>query len=248
MRRLFPDAAEEPTPETIYDDLRFPVLPDRPYVLANMVASADGKAQLGSSAAGLGSRVDGAILGRLRALPDAILEGAGTIRVDRVYTAVPPPLAARRVDRGMAAQPRWGVLSWSGVVPVQDTLFHRPEPPTLLLTANVDAARPILAAGGRVEVLPLGPGPDNVRAAFAALRARYGIHSLLTEGGPTLLHNFLDLGLVDELFLTIAPKLVGGDVKTIVHGPPLGEHAAALDLVSLHEHESELYLRYRVRR
>lgn len=248
MRRLFPEPAEEPAPEAIYDELRFPVLPDRPYVFANMVASADGKAQLGTSAAGLGSRLDGAILGRLRTLPDAILEGAGTIRVDRVYAAAPPPLAARRVERGMAAQPRWAVLSWSGAVPEQDALFHRPQQPTLLLTGNADAARPILAAGGRVEVLPLGPGEDNVRAAFAALRARYGIRSLLTEGGPTLLHNFLDLGLVDELFLTVAPKLVGGDVKSIVHGPPLGEHAAALDLVSLHEHESELFLRYRVRR
>lgn len=248
MRRLYPELAEEATPEAIYDDLSFPVLPDRPYVFANMVASVDGKAQLGASPAGLGSRVDGAILGRLRALPDAILEGAGTIRIDRVYAAMPPPLAARRVGRGMTAQPRWAVLSWSGVVPAQDALFHRPELPTLLLTANVDAVRPILAAGGRVEVLPLGTGTDNVRAAFAALRSRYGVRSLLTEGGPTLLHNFLDLGLVDELFLTVAPKLVGGDVKTIVHGPPLGEHAAALDLVSLHEHESELYLRYRVRR
>ena len=76
------------------------------------------------------------------------------------------------------------------------------------------------------------------------LRERYACRRILLEGGPTFNRSAIEAGVVDELFLTLAPKLVAGPGKSIVEGDPL---ARALDLLSLYEHEAELFLRYAVR-
>jgi riboflavin biosynthesis pyrimidine reductase len=91
------------------------------------------------------------------------------------------------------------------------------------------------------------------------LRERFGVRTLLCEGGPHLAGELLAAGLLDELFLTIAPKLVAGDVGSgaeggraqpalsIISGPAL-DPPVQLELVSLLESESYLFSRYRVRR
>ena len=67
---------------------------------------------------------------------------------------------------------------------------------------------------------------------------------MLCEGGPTLLGSLQAAGLVDELFLTIAPKLAGGGAPRILEGG-LAE-VADLQLVWLLEHDGELFARYRL--
>ena len=72
------------------------------------------------------------------------------------------------------------------------------------------------------------------------------MRSVLCEGGPTLNASLLPYGLVDELFLSLAPALAGGaDALTIVAGAPLPE-LVPLVLVWALEEGSELYLRYRL--
>ncbi len=79
------------------------------------------------------------------------------------------------------------------------------------------------------------------------LRSDFGIRSLLCEGGPTVFGSLLDEHLADELFLTLAPKLVGGGPSpTIANGPELME-LQPMDVVWALEHDSALYLRYRLR-
>ena len=81
---------------------------------------------------------------------------------------------------------------------------------------------------------------------LADLRARHGVRCVLCEGGPTLNGPLFAAGIVDELFLTISPALVGGrHPLTILEGEL--EVALALDLVQALEHDSTLLLRYRVR-
>jgi riboflavin biosynthesis pyrimidine reductase len=78
------------------------------------------------------------------------------------------------------------------------------------------------------------------------LRARYGVRSLLLEGGPTVLAAMTAAGLVHELFLTRASKLVGSaDAPTILEGPPLAE-PLELELVSVLRDGAYLFLRYRL--
>ena len=73
-----------------------------------------------------------------------------------------------------------------------------------------------------------------------------GIRSLLCEGGPTLNSSLFEAGLVDELFLTIAPTIAGsGETLTIVEGPSLSA-AVELELLTVHEAQGHLFMRYRV--
>ena len=98
-----------------------------------------------------------------------------------------------------------------------------------------------------MQYLRSGPGTFDIRPLMERLRAEHGVRSVLCEGGPTLNASLLPYGLVDELFLTIAPSLAGGeDALTIVAGAPLPE-LLELELVWAMEDSSELYLRYRVR-
>jgi len=85
---------------------------------------------------------------------------------------------------------------------------------------------------------------QSVQAAVADLHGR-GKRRILCEGGPTLNTALLNEGLVDEIFLTIAPKILGGeDPLTIVKGPSLG--TIHLELRSLVELDGELFLKYGV--
>jgi riboflavin biosynthesis pyrimidine reductase len=98
--------------------------------------------------------------------------------------------------------------------------------------------------GKRLVVVESGPGGRvNLAELLRSLREE-GVRALLCEGGPTLHGAMQAAGLVDELFLTTAPKLTGGDAPRIVEGLdiPLAED---LELAWLLEHEGELFARYR---
>jgi riboflavin biosynthesis pyrimidine reductase len=99
-------------------------------------------------------------------------------------------------------------------------------------------AKPLIVVestpAGRVDLVEL----------LRSLRQERGIKALLCEGGPTL-HGALQAhGLVDELFLTIAPKLTGGVAPRIVEGNL--PDPASLELVWLLEEHDELFARYRL--
>jgi riboflavin biosynthesis pyrimidine reductase len=95
----------------------------------------------------------------------------------------------------------------------------------------------------RLVVVESGPnGRVDLTALLRSLREE-GVGALLCEGGPTLHGALQGAGLVDELFLTIAPKLTGGDAPRILEGPSLAA-TAGLELAWLLEHEGELFARY----
>jgi riboflavin biosynthesis pyrimidine reductase len=90
------------------------------------------------------------------------------------------------------------------------------------------------------------PGPDlDLGAGVERLRTVHGVRAMLHEGGPTLLAAMLAPGLVDELFLSVSPMLVGGGEPSVVEGVAF-EQPRALRLMSVLEHESFLYLRYAI--
>ena len=85
----------------------------------------------------------------------------------------------------------------------------------------------------------------ELRPLIERLRAEFGVRSILCEGGPSLNESLIREGLVDELFLSLAPKLAGGPPLTILTGDPLPEPLTA-KLVSLLEHDGHLFGRYRL--
>jgi riboflavin biosynthesis pyrimidine reductase len=95
----------------------------------------------------------------------------------------------------------------------------------------------------RLIVVESGPQEwTDLEALLGSLREE-GVRALLCEGGPTLHGSLQAAGLVDDLFLTIAPKLAGGSGPGILSGT-LPE-VEPLRLAWLLEQDGELFARYR---
>ena len=110
------------------------------------------------------------------------------------------------------------------------------------------SAAPVDLEGCRaeVELVQVDPGELTLTTVLRRLRSDFGVASLLCEGGPTVFGSLLQEHLVDELFLTLAPKLVGGGASpTISSGTELKE-LQPMEVVWALEHGSALYLRYRL--
>lgn len=192
------------------------------WVRANFVASIDGGATVAGRSGGLAGPGDRAVFLLLRALADVVVVGAGTVRVEN-YGGVQLSAAQRqqRLACGQTEVPRLAIVTKSGRLDPDMRVFTESEAPPLVLTcaATAEATRRRLGAGA--EILDCSAGePDRVDEAtvLAALTAN-GRHRVLTEGGPTLLSSFIEADLLDELCLTVAPYLVGGQARRIATGP-----------------------------
>jgi riboflavin biosynthesis pyrimidine reductase len=238
------------TPEEATGGLRLGDLapPARPYVVLNMIASADGAASVYGRTRALGDRMDRAIFHGLRTQVDCVMVGAGTARIERYGRMVRDAANRdRRRDEGLALEPLTCIVSASLGIPADLPLLGESEARVVVMTASDGELPPARAT---VEYLRSGSGDHSRRPALAPLvgrlRSEHGVRSVLCEGGPTLNAALLAEGLVDELFLTVSPKLVAGSPQiTIVAGEPAPQ-PVELALITCLESESALYLRYRL--
>ena len=199
-----------------------------------MVATVDGRAALNGSAVGIGSTADKKLMRELRAEADVVLHGAGTVRADPLSARVPADLVPLRIANGLTPQPLGAIVTRSGNLPTHHPYYAS----ATVIYITSDYAVPVHEP--EVEVSHVASITEVVRDL-----GRRGTRRILCEGGPTLNAALFDAGLVDEVFLTIAPKLVGGhDPLTIVKGADLG--VIHLELRSFVEREGELYLKYGV--
>jgi riboflavin-specific deaminase-like protein len=217
---------------------------ERPYMALNMVSTADGKAAVEGRTRAISSETDRAIFHNLRTQADAVMAGAGTVRTEGYGPIVKnDELRAKREREGLDPNPLAVIVSGGLHLPVEVPLLQDPGSRVVILTHSRDELSGLRA---RVEYLRSEGGTFDLRPLMERLRTEYGVRSVLCEGGPTLNASLLPYGLVDELFLTIAPTLAGGaDALTIVAGAPLPE-LTSLELVWALEEGGELYLRYRV--
>jgi riboflavin-specific deaminase-like protein len=245
LRRLHPDPASV-TVESAISGLglgeRTPE--GRPYVVVNFVATADGKASFEGRSGPLGDEVDQAIFHRLRTQVDAVLVGSGTLRAEPYGRLVrDPELRAARQAEGLAPDPLAVVVTRSLNLPLDRPLFQDPEQATLLFTSSEEEVEGV---GPGVTTARLEPGELTLTRVLETLRSQHGVRSVLCEGGPTVFGVLLGEERVDELFLTLAPKIAGGgEAPTIVEGMPLSE-LVELELVWTLEADSSFFLRYRV--
>lgn len=249
MRRLVPDHTELEL-DALYADLVLPTPAegDRPWVALGMVASADGAVTLDGRSGGLGGDADRRAFGQLRAASDVILVGAGTVRAeDYGPPRAPADRVAARRTAGLDPAPQLVVVSGSAALDPAARLFRaeRDEgvpPPVVIVSAA--APRDRVAALREVAEVVVQDGRDVDLGEVLAWCGERSDGRVLAEGGPTLNGALLAAGLVDEVFLTLAPQLVGGAAGRIVTGPALG--SLPLRLCELHEHGGELLLRYRL--
>jgi riboflavin-specific deaminase-like protein len=219
---------------------------DRPYTLVNFVASADGHAAFRGRSRWLSDDADREMFHGLREHVDAVLAGTGTLRTERYGRIVrDPERRRRRAGAGLNPEPLTAIISRSGDVPLDIPLFADPASRVVIFTsAGLDTAG--LAA--QVEVVHVDPGELTLTTMMRRLRSAYDVRSLLCEGGPTLFGALLQEDLVDELFVSLAPKLTGGGTATSISaGPELAE-LRPLSLVWALELDGTLYLRYALRR
>lgn len=202
--------------------------PGSGWLRANMITTLDGSATGPDGRSGtINNDVDHAVFATLRRVADAVVVGAGTARAEG-YSPVQRPLV---------------VVSRSGDVP--EGLRGAPQGRVLLATTaespGLDAARDAL---GGDQVLVVGDEAVDPRRVRDALAER-GLTSLLTEGGPSLLTAFVAAGVVDELCLTLVPRVLGGDHPRLMHGPDVDVPARPTLLL---EHGGTLLGRWQILR
>lgn len=204
MRLLLPAAGPLPAGglEELYDAGRGPLL------RAGFVLSVDGAVAVQGRSRGLHTPSDGEVFRALRALADAVLVGAGTARAEG-YRAV------RLSEPGRRWRARTGRAEQVPVVLVTRSCDLDPAAPVLVdgpavvLTCGAAPADRRQALAKVADVLVCGDDAVDLAEGVDRLRER-GLAGLLCEGGPQLLHDLLEAGLVDELCATVSPSLVGG--------------------------------------
>lgn len=240
MRRLFPDPVDEIDPLEAYGDVQ------GPWLRVGMVLSTDGSVtdEEGWSD-GLGGEADMRVFRTLRALADAIMVGAGTVRTGRLGPArLRPALRRYREAHGKPGPAPIVVVTRTAALDWSSPLFTRAETPTVVVTSHAAAE----GVPDPVRVIAVGEdaGGLDLAEAVARLRGDLGLMHLLCEGGPRLTTSLLRAGLVDELCLNIAPTLIGGAAHTRLLGD-LGGRNGRVDLAlrQVCVDDGVLFLRYR---
>jgi riboflavin biosynthesis pyrimidine reductase len=249
-----------------YDgSLEIDLQPGRPIVLANFAATIDGAVAMDRDGRSGGGDISGFsptdqfVMGLLRALADTIVLGAGTVRASsgRQWTpgAVSPAYAADyaavRADLGLTSQPAVVILTTTGDLDPEHPALARPASPTTVVGprgAISHLRRRGLSPEIVLRALPERDGELDLGAAIAEFGGRVALY----EGGPRLFGALLASGLVDELFLTVAPQLVGrsmaADRLGLVEGALWPSIPTWATLRSVRLAGSHLFLRYRLPR
>jgi riboflavin biosynthesis pyrimidine reductase len=202
--------------------------PDQPWLRVNMVATVDGAAtgEDGTSRS-INTGADKVVFDLLRDISDALVVGAGTVRIEG-YAVGRKPLVV--VSRSASVPPTQRKASRGKVLMA-----------TVSSAPYLEEARQIL---GNENVLVLGSHRVDLARMKDELVLR-GFRHLLSEGGPHLLRDLLDQGVADELDATIVPRMVGGGHLRITDGPPLD---VSLRLHTLVEQDNTLLARWLVTR
>lgn len=247
MRRLLPEPGEA-DPLADYLAAARPTPADRPWVVVGMITSLDG----GSTAAdgrsgGLGGPADQEVLRAVRGIADVVVAGGGTVRAERYGPVrISDEVRAAREAAGRSTDPpRLAVVSGSldldpdapcfTDAPVRPVVFTSQEAPDDAVAAFREVADVRVAGADSVD-----PG-----RAMASLHDD-GARVVLSEGGPSWNGTLASADLVDELCLTISPRIAGGDSRRIVNGATSGDRP--FDLVSLLAADEMLFGRWVRRR
>ena len=226
-----------------------PKFPHRPHTTVVLASSVDGKiADVDRSPARFGSAQDKAHLEQQIAQADAVLFGAGTLR--SYGTSLPissPELLQQRQQQGKPPQPIHIVASASGAIDPDLRFFRQPIPHWLLTTQAGDRHWRGLSQFERILIAETSADSLDWPTAFAQFSA-LGIQKLAILGGGTLVASLLEASLIDELWITVCPLLLGGvTAPTLVEGTGFSQAIAPrLQLLEVRAIDSEVFLHYRV--
>lgn len=231
MRSLFPDAGDV-DPVDAYLAATRPAPAGRPWVTVGMVESLDGATAIEGRSGALGGPADREVFRAVRAVADVLLVGAGTARAERYgpFTHPAGVVAARERVGRTSGPPQLAVVSSGLHLEPTDRVFAEAVVRPLVFTTQEAPADRAAALAEVADVHRAGTGRVDVALALAVL-GDHGASVVVSEGGPLLNGALLDADAVDELCLTIAPMLAGGESARIVRGA--ADHLHRYDLASL---------------
>jgi riboflavin biosynthesis pyrimidine reductase len=186
-----------------------------------MISTFDGAITVDGRSGLLGGPADRRVFAVLRSWADVVLVGAGTIRAESYGPVrLDEELQARRQFRGQPAIPPIAVVTRSGNLDWSSSLFSEAEVRTIVITTSDGDARSRQHGGAVADFVVAGT--DRVEPSLALDHLyRLGHRSVLLEGGPGLNADVVKAGLMDELCLTLSPRLVAGTGSRLFAGPEL---------------------------
>ena len=219
----------------------------RPWVVCNMIASVDGGIAVDGTSGGLGGAGDKSVYGALRSVPDVVVVASGTVVAeDYGPPQLPEELQSERRSLGQRPLPQIAVVTGRLSIGADHRVFEPGTNPLVITTSNSDEDRRAKLASV-AEIVLAGSDRVDLGDALTQLGAM-GLKTVLLEGGPTLNGAFIDADLVDEVCLTIAPFVLGGQSPRIVHKSSNGA-LRDLELArTLHDEDGYLFQRYLRRR
>ncbi|MCJ8278591.1 MAG: RibD family protein [Rivularia sp. ALOHA_DT_140] len=219
----------------------------RPQTTVILAMSADGKiADVTRSPARFGSINDKTHLEKQIATKDAVLFGAGTLRAyGTTLTISHPDLLQHRFKDGKTPQPVHIVISDSGDLNPELRFFKQPVERWLVSTATGARFWQARSEFKRILVSETSTEEVDIRSALENLTT-LGIAQLGILGGGKLVANLLELNLIDNIWLTICPLILGGkDAPTPVDGSGfLAKLAPRLQLMEVRTENQEVFLHY----
>lgn len=247
MDTLFPgpsdasDGVDESDVERLY---AYPDALARPWVRVNFVSSTDGAVTVSGKSHGLSSPADKRLFAMIRDLADVILVGSGTALVEG-YRGVRPSEVRddRRARHGLSPLPPIAVVTrHCSVAPDSGLITDTAAQPIVITCAAAPKTRRNALAEAGADVVLAGSDDVDLRTALTALADR-GLLRIACEGGPRLFGTLIADDLVDELCLSMAPLLAGGDAGRIGDGA-LPAAPRELRLASVLADDDMLFLRY----
>ncbi len=196
----------------------------RPYVIFNMLSSVDGRASVKCT-----SPIDRRVMAQLRAHVDGVIWGGGTIRADRIALAFPDELRPAKLPVGI-------IWTESGHLPIDHPIFSQKRSERFIFTTQKDKIQKEIEQQAKVHHV------SSLVEMFITLWQNYQIKTLLVEGGAKFNQLLLSQNIGEEVFLTLAPMLLGDKTGTIVaDGLP---DKVKLKCRSVKQIAEEVYLRY----
>lgn len=224
----------------------------RPFVAATFAMTADGKITTRNfTPVDFTSREDKQHLLRMRALADAVLVGHSTLKKDNVRLGLPKgELREGRLARGQTQSPIRVVVSNEGRIDPTLKIFQSEIAPIVIFSTTRMPRRFQKALREKATLHLTDAKSVDLEWMLRQLAAEYKVKTVACEGGAALFRSMLELGLIDQLNLTIAPWLFGGrDAPTLTglskHFLPSSVHCRLTDMRTVGD---ECFLTYRIKK
>ncbi len=249
----------------VYGPLRLPRPQARPYLIGNFVTTLDGVVSLNAPGQAGGGEISGfnqqdhMVMGILRAMADAVIVGAGTLRAspqhlwiaEYTYRPLVEAYQVLRRNLGITEPPLNVIVTARGELDLHLPVFQSARVPVLIVTTTSGERHlPTLSLPASIHVEAVkGTDVLSARSILEAVARVRRCKVILTEGGPHLIGDFFAEKCLDELFLTLAPQIAGRDNSIERPGLVAGKtfapnHALWGRLISLKRSGDHLFLRY----